>query len=211
MTINSVRFILEALFMNKKMTLTELMKLVNKEIEKKSYLYASTTLDKRTSLLFTERRIRDLISKSIVPKPIKEGVHSFYSVIHFNALLEYKVSQAQGQTEKSFKLQKNSTLSQSSGLDKVISDIENRTASTKMNFMAASNIFDSDEKKAVIIGSPARSVLYSVNKNENDIPVIDNKNYKISENIELNISNDVSEDEIDNLLYSIEKIVKLYK
>lgn len=217
--------------MNEKLTLKKLTEVVNEYIELDiGSLYSSRIKDNRKKDSFSERRIRDLTSKGLISSPVREGRNVYYSQIHIDELLEYKKMQANGHTEASVKLAKNSELSSysesNSSLLNLIKNIEDSSivnpviggSSLSGSSLGFDNIqsldLDQDNiepSRTSTLGLGGRSVLYSLDKTGSDIPVIENKSYKISENITLNINTCVDKDELEKLEEAIKNIKNLYK
>lgn len=206
--------------MNEKLTLEELTNFVNSETKNNESLYLSSIADNRKKNNFSERRIRDLVSKKMISPGFKDGRHVFYNQTHIDELLEYKAMQALGHTEQTIKLQKNSqisTLSGSSSLFDTIDSIEKRSfnkVDSSMPFAASSVLGSesvSNNQMNFDTDSMAYSRLYSLDKTTSDIPITETKIYQLSENINLTINNNVDSEELSGLEDMIKKIKKLYK
>jgi hypothetical protein len=200
--------------MNEKLTLEELAIFVNRETKTNESLYSSSISDSRKKNEFSARRIRDLISKKMISSGFKDGRHVFYNQNHIDELLKYKAMQALGYTENTIKLQKNSLLAEKNSLSSAILSIEEkslRKTNDSKFISSSSSVSELLLNKNLTLDFKLDSQLYSLDKTTKDIPIIETKVYKLSENISLTITNNIDKSEFNNLDEIIKKIIKIYK
>jgi len=80
-----------------KFTLDELTQEVNNQLEMTDLI----ATDSRQSKVLSARRIRDLVGKDLISKPIRDGRTVYYTQLHLNELIEFRKLQSKGLSEKS--------------------------------------------------------------------------------------------------------------
>lgn len=87
--------------MLKKYTIDELVIQVNSKIQNEESI--SNSKDSRISEAVSLRKVRDLLTKGLISKGVKEGRSLYFDDIHVNQIIEYKKLQGQGVSERLLK------------------------------------------------------------------------------------------------------------
>lgn len=87
--------------MLKKYTINELVIQVNSKIQNEEGI--SNSKDSRISEAVSLRKVRDLLTKGLISKGVKEGRSLYFDDIHVNQIIEYKKLQGQGVSERLLK------------------------------------------------------------------------------------------------------------
>lgn len=92
--------------MLKKYNINDLVNQVNLKIKDLPEL--KEVSDSRVSDFISERKVRDLLSKNLISRGIKDGKSIYFDDLHVDQIIEYKKLQAKGLSEKVMKSYSNS-------------------------------------------------------------------------------------------------------
>lgn len=157
--------------------------------------------DKRLSEEVTPRRIRDYVSKGLVPKPLKEGRNAYYTEEHLEELKNIRELQSKGFTESY--LQKNYTPE-----NQFKTNAENALRSILDEKTQAQNLNNNNEM--LFGGNAEQWADQFLKKNRNVIKKEIQHKWKINNQIEISINGDtkLTEQSIEEILLQIKKILK---
>lgn len=126
--------------MLKKYNINDLVNQVNLKIKDLPEL--KEVSDSRVSDLISERKVRDLLSKNLISRGVKDGKSIYFDDLHVDQIIEYKKLQAKGLSEKVMKSYSNSVIEENDfnkGAMQEIDNILNGMSDCKRNISAQSN------------------------------------------------------------------------
>ncbi len=126
--------------MLKKYNINDLVNQVNLKIKDLPEL--KEVSDSRVSDLISERKVRDLLSKNLISRGVKDGKSIYFDDLHVDQIIEYKKLQAKGLSEKVMKSYSNSVIEENDfnkGAIQEIDNILNGMSACKRNISAQSN------------------------------------------------------------------------
>lgn len=126
--------------MLKKYNINDLVNQVNLKIKDLPEL--KEVSDSRVSDLISERKVRDLLSKNLISRGVKDGKSIYFDDLHVDQIIEYKKLQAKGLSEKVMKSYSNSVIEENDfnkGAMQEIDNILNGMSSCKRNISDQSN------------------------------------------------------------------------
>lgn len=126
--------------MLKKYNINDLVNQVNLKIKDLQEL--KEVSDSRVSDLISERKVRDLLSKNLISRGVKDGKSIYFDDLHVDQIIEYKKLQAKGLSEKVMKSYSNSVIEENDfnkGAMQEIDNILNGMSDCKRNISAQSN------------------------------------------------------------------------
>lgn len=184
-----------------KITIQELANLVNNKMKD----FFENNDDGRIKEL-SERRIRDYISKDLLHKGFKDGKYTYYDQSHVDKLLTLRQLQDEGIQERTLqKLNYSSSISSNVNIEE--SNEEKENLLSVLSSIQSRNKSDSLPKIDNLNFLTKSASLMSALNNQRTYEVKTKKEYVISENISLIVSeNNITKEEQENALKSIKEI-----
>ncbi len=109
--------------MLKKYNINDLVNQVNLKIKDLPEL--KEVSDSRVSDFISERKVRDLLSKNLISRGIKDGKSIYFDDLHVDQIIEYKKLQAKGLSEKIMKSYVNSGIDENDFNKGAMQEIDN--------------------------------------------------------------------------------------